>query len=122
MDIVAIGSPSGLHAEQGIAAARSGRHVLVEKPIDVTTAKADALIAAAADAGVVLGVMFQERLKPDVQRMKTLVDSGRLGSPMLATARVKWYRPPSYYKDSKWRGTKALDGGGALMNPGAHTV
>ncbi len=122
MDIVAIGSPSGLHAEQGIAAARSGLHVLVEKPIDVTTVKADALIAAAAGAGVVLGVMFQDRLKPDVRRMKTLVDGGRLGSPVLASARVKWYRPPSYYRDSRWRGTKALDGGGALMNQGVHTM
>jgi UDP-N-acetyl-2-amino-2-deoxyglucuronate dehydrogenase len=122
MDIVAIGSPSGLHAEQGIAAARSGRHVLVEKPIDITTAKADALIAAAAGAGVVLGVMFQDRLKPDVRRMKALVDGGRLGSAILATARVKWYRPPSYYTDSTWRGTRALDGGGALMNQGVHTV
>jgi UDP-N-acetyl-2-amino-2-deoxyglucuronate dehydrogenase len=122
MDFVAIGSPSGLHAEQGIAAARRGLHVLVEKPIDVTVAKADALIAAAAQAGVTLGVIFQDRLKPDVQRLKALVDRGALGSPILATAHVKWYRPPSYYEGSRWRGTQALDGGGALMNQGVHTV
>ena len=122
LDIVAIGSPSGLHAEQGIAAAKHGLHVLIEKPIDVTTARTDALIAEAERAGVTIGVIFQDRLKPDVQRLKTLVAAGRLGSPILATAHVKWYRPPSYYRDSRWRGTRTLDGGGALMNQGIHTV
>ncbi len=122
LDMVAIGSPSGLHAEQGIAAARQGLHVLVEKPIDVTTARTDALIEEAERAGVTLGVIFQDRLKPDVQRLKALVDAGRLGAPILATAAVKWYRPPSYYRDSRWRGTRALDGGGALINQGIHTV
>ena len=122
LDLVVVGSPSGLHAEHGIAAVARGLHVLVEKPIDVTAARADALIAAAARAGVTLGVIFQDRLKPDVRRMKTLVDAGRLGRPILADARVKWYRPPSYYEQSRWRGTHALDGGGALMNQGVHTV
>jgi len=122
LEMVAIGSPSGLHADQAIAAARQGLHVLVEKPIDVTTARTDALIAEAARAGVTLGVIFQDRLKPDVQRLKALVDAGRLGSPILATAAVKWYRAPSYYRDSRWRGTRSLDGGGALINQGVHTV
>jgi UDP-N-acetyl-2-amino-2-deoxyglucuronate dehydrogenase len=122
MDLVAIGSPSGLHAEQGIAAAQHGLHVLVEKPIDITTARADALIEAAERAGVKLGVFFQDRLKPSVVRMKELIDAGRLGTPILASGHVKWYRPPEYYGDSKWRGTLALDGGGALMNQGIHTV
>jgi UDP-N-acetyl-2-amino-2-deoxyglucuronate dehydrogenase len=122
LDMVVIGSPSGLHAEQGIAAAKRGLHVLVEKPIDVTTARADALIGEAVRTGVTLGVIFQDRLKPDVQRLKTLVEGGRLGTPILANARVKWYRPPSYYAGSRWRGTEALDGGGALMNQGVHTV
>jgi predicted dehydrogenase len=122
MDLVAIGSPSGLHAEQGIAAARHGLHVLVEKPIDITTARVDALIEAADRAGVKLGVFFQDRLKPAVVRMKELIDAGRLGKPVLASGHVKWYRPPEYYGDSKWRGTLALDGGGALMNQGIHTV
>ena len=122
LDMVVVGSPSGLHAEHGIAAARKGLHVLVEKPIDVTAAKADALIAAVADAGVKLGVIFQDRLKPDLARLKAIVETGRLGRPILATAQVKWYRPPSYYEGSRWRGTRALDGGGALMNQGVHTV
>src|SRR5437870_6141798 len=122
MDIVVIGSPSGLHAEHGIAAARRGLHVLVEKPLDVTVARADALIDEAARAGITLGVIFQDRLKPDVRRLKALVETERLGTPILANARVKWYRPPSYYAGSRWRGTRALDGGGALMNQGVHTV
>ena len=122
MDLVAIGSPSALHAEQGIAAAERGLHVLVEKPLDITTARADALIAAADRAGVKLGVFFQDRLKPDVVKMKAMVDAGAIGRPILASGRVKWYRPPEYYGGSRWRGTFALDGGGALINQAIHTV
>ena len=122
MDLVAIGSPSSLHAEQGIAAVRRGLHVLVEKPLDVTTARSDELIDAAARAGVTLGVFFQDRLKPDVVRMKAIVDRGLLGAPVLASGRVKWYRPPDYYADSKWRGKRALDGGGAVINQAIHTL
>ena len=69
-----------------------------------------------------LGVMFQDRCKPDIRRLKQWVDAGILGKILLADARVKWYRPPEYYGDSKWRGTLALDGGGALINQGVHTV
>ncbi len=122
MEMVALGSPSGMHAEQGIAAARHGLHVLTEKPMDITIAQADALIAATDKAGVKLGVFHQDRFKPDLRRVKDLLDGGILGKPILAEARVKWYRPPEYYADSKWRGTTALDGGGALMNQGVHTV
>jgi UDP-N-acetyl-2-amino-2-deoxyglucuronate dehydrogenase len=122
MDLVAIGGPSGLHAAQGIAAAQRGLHVLTEKPIDITIERADALIAAAGKAGVKLGVFFQDRCKPDILRVKQAVDSGLLGRPILADARVKWYRPPDYYRNSRWRGTWALDGGGALINQAVHTV
>jgi predicted dehydrogenase len=122
MDLVVIGSPSGLHAEHGIAAARQGLHVLIEKPIDVTTMAADRLIAEADRAGVTLGVIFQDRMKPDVRRLKALIDAGRLGAPILASASVRWHRPAEYYAASAWRGTRALDGGGALMNQGVHTV
>jgi UDP-N-acetyl-2-amino-2-deoxyglucuronate dehydrogenase len=122
MDLVAIGSPSALHAEQGVAAASRGLHVLVEKPLDVTTARADALVAAADRAGVKLGVFFQDRLKPDVVKLKQMVDNGAIGRPILASGRVKWYRPPEYYGGSRWRGTFALDGGGALINQAIHTL
>lgn len=122
MDIVAIGSPSGRHAEQGIAAARQGLHVLVEKPIDISTERADALIGACDAAGVKLGIFFQDRLRPDIVSMKRMVDDGTLGKPVMICGRVPWYRPPEYYSGSKWRGTWALDGGGALMNQAIHTV
>lgn len=122
LDIVAIGSPSGLHAAQGIAAAERGLHVLVEKPIDISTARAEALIEACDTAGVKLGVFFQERLRPAVVEIKRLIEDGSLGTPVMISGRVKWYRPPEYYSGSTWRGTWALDGGGALMNQAVHTV
>ncbi len=122
MEMVVIGSPSGVHAEQGIAAARQGLHVLTEKPIDTSVERADALISACEQAGVKLGVIFQDRFKPDLRRLKQLIAEGLIGKPLLVDARVKWYRPPEYYSQSRWRGTRALDGGGALINQGVHTV
>jgi predicted dehydrogenase len=122
MDLVVIGSPSGLHAEQGIAAAREGLHVLTEKPIEISTARADALIAAANESGVRLGVIFQDRTKPHIRQLKSWLDQGALGKVLFVEARVKWYRPPEYYANSRWRGSLALDGGGALINQGVHTV
>ncbi|HZE70430.1 MAG TPA: Gfo/Idh/MocA family oxidoreductase [Pyrinomonadaceae bacterium] len=122
MDMVAIGSPSGLHAEQGIAAARHGLHVLVEKPLDVDLDAGDALIVECERAGVKLGVFFQDRVAPGICKLKELIDAGRLGKLILVSARVKWYRPPEYYSGSRWRGTWAFDGGGALINQGVHTL
>ena len=84
--------------------------------------RADSLIAAAERADVRLGVFFQDRVQPDIVAPARLRRGGRLGRPLLASARVKWYRPPEYYGQSHWRGTWALDGGGALMNQGIHTV
>ena len=122
MDMVAIGSPSGLHAEQAIAALRRGLHVLVEKPLDTTPQKIDALIAEADRSGAQVGVFFQERLVPEIAAIKTALDEGRLGTPVFIAGRLPWYRPPEYYSRSRWRGTRALDGGGALMNQGIHTI
>jgi len=122
MDLVLIGSPSGLHATQGIAAARQGLHVLTEKPIEINTARADALIEAAKKSNVQLGVIFQDRMKPHIRQLKNWIDQGLLGRPLMVDARVKWYRPPEYYANSRWRGTLALDGGGALINQVVHTV
>ena len=122
LDLVLIGSPSGLHAEQGIAAAGQGLHVLTEKPIDVSVARADALIAACDGAGVKLGLFFQDRFAPGLVRLRLAIDDGVLGRLLLASARVKWWRPAEYYSGSRWRGTFALDGGGAVINQGIHTV
>ena len=122
MDLVIIGSPSGLHAEQGIAAAHQGLHVLTEKPIEITPARADALIRAAKQSDVQLGVIFQDRTKPHIRQLKNWLDQNLLGKVLFVDARVKWYRPPEYYANSRWRGTLALDGGGALINQGVHTI
>jgi UDP-N-acetyl-2-amino-2-deoxyglucuronate dehydrogenase len=122
MNMVAIGSPSGLHAAQGIAAAHRGLHVLTEKPIDISAERADALIEAATRSGVKLGVMFQDRVKPGIRELREWVRTGVMGKPLVVDARVKWYRPREYYSGSRWRGTLALDGGGALINQAIHTV
>jgi UDP-N-acetyl-2-amino-2-deoxyglucuronate dehydrogenase len=122
MEMVVIGSPSGLHAAQGIAAAQRGLHVLTEKPIDISSARADALIEAAERAGVKLGVMFQDRTKPGIRELRERIRTGVMGKLLLVDTRVKWYRPPEYYGDSRWRGSLSLDGGGALINQAVHTV
>lgn len=122
MDAVLVGSPSGVHAEHALAAVGAGLHVLVEKPLDVRAARADDLVVAAERAGVVAAVFFQDRAAPDVAWLKRLVDAGGLGRPVLASARVRWYRPSEYYANSRWRGTWALDGGGAVANQGVHTL
>ena len=122
MDIVAIGSPSGVHVSQALPALRRGLHVLVEKPLDTTTAKIDELIAEADRSRAKVGVFFQDRLTPDLVELKRTVDEGRLGDPVIISGRVKWYRPPEYYGNSRWRGTWQFDGGGALMNQAIHTV
>src|SRR6202166_164105 len=122
MQAVILGGPSGQHAEQGIAAAQRGLHILTEKPIDISTKRADALIDAANQAGVKLAVIFQNRHNPNTRPLKQWLATDSLGKPLLIDARVKWYRPPDYYSNSKWRGTFALDGGGALINQAIHTV
>ncbi|MFN0107958.1 MAG: Gfo/Idh/MocA family protein [Blastocatellia bacterium] len=121
LQVVSICTPSGSHADLGIRAAEAGKHVLTEKPIETNLEKADALIAACDRAGVKLGVIFQSRFLPAVQRIKQAIDEGRLGKLMVGDALVKWYRAPEYYADS-WHGTMAQDGGGALINQAIHTV
>jgi predicted dehydrogenase len=122
MQIVTICTPSGTHAELGVKAARAGKHVLTEKPIEINLERADALIDACDRAGVKLGVIFQSRFLPDVQKIKRAIDEGKLGRLMIGDAYVKWYRAPEYYGPGTWRGTLALDGGGALINQAIHTV
>jgi predicted dehydrogenase len=122
LDAVIIGSPSGLHAQQGIECARHGLHVLTEKPIDVTVAAADALIEACTRNNVKLAVCYQDRFASDSNRLRELITNGWLGKLILVSGRVKWYRPPEYYNNSRWRGRLSLDGGGALMNQGIHTI
>ncbi|MEZ4638736.1 MAG: Gfo/Idh/MocA family oxidoreductase [Caldilineaceae bacterium] len=121
VDAVVIATPSGTHAEIAIAAAQAGKHLLVEKPIDITLPRVDSIIAAAEDAGVILACVFPLRFAAGVAKVKEAVDTGRLGRITLADCYVKWFRPQSYY-DGNWRGTWELDGGGALMNQSIHNI
>jgi len=116
--VVVITTPSGAHLEPALAAIRAGKHVLVEKPVEATTARVDALIAAAEAAGVKVGAIFQGRFGHGAQTAKAALAAGRLGRLVLATAAVKWHRPPAYY--AGWKGTLALDGGGAVINQAIH--
>ena len=115
-------TPSGTHSALGCAAAKCGKHVLVEKPIDVSLAAADSLIEACERAGVRLGVSLQSRFLDAPRILKAAVDTGRFGTPVAASAYIKWYRTPDYYRSAPWRGTISLDGGGALINQAIHTV
>ncbi|WP_162418561.1 Gfo/Idh/MocA family protein [Cyclobacterium roseum] len=122
VDVVCICTHSGNHLEPALEAARAGKHVLLEKPIEVNLERADALIKACKDAGVTLGVIFQNRLKPGYLKLKEAVQSGKLGKLLMGTAAINWYRDPSYYSSSSWKGTKEGDGGAALINQGVHTI
>jgi UDP-N-acetyl-2-amino-2-deoxyglucuronate dehydrogenase len=121
VDVVSVCVPSGLHAEVGIRAAQAGKHLVVEKPIDVTLDAADRLIEAARAAGVGLTVISQHRFDPGLIEAKRLLDEGALGRLVLGEASTKWYRTQAYYDSAAWRGTSAMDGG-SLMNQGIHYV
>ena len=122
IEAVTIATPSGLHGEAVIPAARAGKHILCEKPLEVTTAKVDAIIQACRENRVLLSVVLQSRFSRAVQLIRQAVTEGRFGEPVLAAASVRWYRTPEYYAAGGWRGSWAFDGGGALMNQGIHTV
>ncbi len=121
VDAVVVATPSGSHGEVAIAAAQAGKHILVEKPLEITLARTDAIIEAAQQAGVVLACVFPLRFAAGVGHAKAALDAGRLGRLTLADVYVKWYRPQSYY-DRAWRGTWESDGGGALMNQAIHNI
>src|SRR5579862_5428500 len=120
-EVVTIATPSGLHSEQGIAAAQVGRHVISEKPMAITLAQADALVRACDDAAVRLFVVQQNRLNPAVRLLRSAIAKGRFGRLYVASTTVWWARPQAYYDQAPWRGTWALDGG-AIMNQASHYV
>ncbi|MBX3010082.1 MAG: Gfo/Idh/MocA family oxidoreductase [Caldilineaceae bacterium] len=121
VDVVTICTPSGTHTEIAVAAAAAGKHILVEKPIDITLPRVDQILQAVEKAGVVLACVFPLRFAQGVHKAKAALVAGRLGRLTLADVYVKWYRPQSYY-DSSWRGTWKTDGGGALMNQAIHNI
>lgn len=122
LDIVTICTPSGAHCEPTVAAARAGKHVIVEKPLDVTRERCQAMIDACAQAGVKLATIFPSRFHHSSQLMKQAVEQGRFGTLALGDAYVKWFRTQEYYDSGAWRGTWEMDGGGALMNQAIHSV
>lgn len=118
--VICVTTPSGAHLDPTLAAIRAGKHVVVEKPMEITPARADQMIDAARTAGVTLAPIFQGRFGTGAQTVKAALDAGRFGRLVLASAAVKWHRGAQYY--SGWKGTTALDGGGALMNQAIHAV
>ncbi|WP_205854491.1 Gfo/Idh/MocA family protein [Planococcus halotolerans] len=122
IDAVVILTPSGTHAEFGMKAAEAGKHVVVEKPIDINLEKAKALVEVCEKSGVKLSCIFQHRFDEAIIRLKEAVDAGELGQLNFGSSRTTWYRPQDYYDSGEWRGTRELDGGGALMNQSIHYI
>lgn len=122
IDVVCICTASGQHLEPTLAAAKAGKHVLTEKPLEISLERADQMIAACRSQGVKLGCIFQNRFKPDYLKVKEAIKQGLLGKLSMGNAYIKWYREESYYSNSNWKGTLGGDGGAALINQGIHTI
>ena len=122
LDVIAVASPTGSHGEIAIKAAQAGKHCLVEKPLETTAKRIDAMIAAHQKAGTFLGCVFNSRYSEAALKIKQAVEQGRFGKLTFASAQGPWWREQSYYDSAQWRGTWALDGGGALMNQGIHSI
>ncbi|MHB1034320.1 MAG: Gfo/Idh/MocA family protein [Pirellulales bacterium] len=122
IDVVTIGTPSGAHLEPAVAAARAGKHVIVEKPLEVTLRRCDRIIDECRTHGVKLSTIFPSRFHDSSITMKSAIAAGRFGRLTMGDAYVKWYRSQQYYDSGAWRGTWKLDGGGALMNQAIHSV
>lgn len=119
---VSICTPSGTHMDPAVKAARAGKHVMVEKPMEVTLERVDAIIQACREAGVTLGAIFPRRFQDSSRILKDAVERGRFGRIVLGDVYIKWYRTQEYYDKGGWRGTWKMDGGGALMNQGIHGI
>lgn len=125
IDLVALATPSGLHIQQGLEVLAAGKHVVIEKPLDVDLSRAQEIEAAANEAarkGVVASVISQHRFDQASVAVADAVAKGRFGRLTSAIASVAWWRGQGYYDSGDWRGTWSMDGGGALMNQGVHTV
>lgn len=122
LDIVCICTPSGAHVEPALQSIKAGKHCLIEKPIEVTLEKTDEIINAAKAKNVRVAVVYPSRFYDVSQELKKAIDTKRFGNMVLGSAYVKWSRTEAYYNSAEWRGTWALDGGGALMNQAIHSV
>lgn len=122
IDVVCICTPSGMHADGAVKALQAGKHVIVEKPMEITRDAADRMIRAQRESGCVLSIISQHRFDLASRLVKQAIDSERLGKIILVEGTVKWWRTQQYYDSGDWRGTWQWDGGGALMNQGIHTL
>lgn len=122
IDAVGICLPSALHADAAIEALEAGKHVIVEKPVDIALEAADRLIAAQRATGLTVSVVSQRRFQPPVAQIRAAIDGGALGRVTSGIAESAFFRPQAYYDGDDWRGTLAVDGGGALMNQGIHAL
>jgi predicted dehydrogenase len=122
IDIVCLCTASGNHLEPALACAQAGKHVIIEKPIEVTLSRCDEMIVACQKAGVTLGSILPRRFGKGAIALKSAISAGRFGQITLASALIPWWRSQEYYDSAAWRGTQKLDGGGALMNQGIHTI
>ena len=122
IDVVTICTPSGAHMEPALAAAAAGKHVIVEKPLEITLRRCDRIIEACRKHRVLLSTIFPSRFHASSLALKKAVDQKRFGKLTMGDAYVKWFRTQEYYDSGAWRGTWKLDGGGALMNQAIHSV
>lgn len=122
LEIVTIATPSGAHLDPALAALKAGKHVVCEKPLEITTARIDEMIAAAAANRRTLAPILNRRFHPAMGAFKEACEQDRFGKPTSASCYVKWFRDQAYYDSAEWRGTWALDGGGALMNQAIHSI
>ena len=122
LDAITIATPSGAHLKIALEAAKKGIHVLCEKPLEVTTARAAAIIDACKASQTRLGIIYQARFDASTLLAKKAIDEGRLGKILLASCQMRWSRNQAYYDSAAWRGTWKLDGGGCLMNQGIHSI
>ncbi len=122
VDAVSLCVPSGMRLELAQACAAAGKHILAEKPLEVTTERVDQVVRATDRAGVRLACIFQYRFADGPQQVKQALSEGRFGRLVLGDAYIKWFRSQEYYESGSWRGTRQLDGGGVLMNQGIHQI
>jgi UDP-N-acetyl-2-amino-2-deoxyglucuronate dehydrogenase len=122
IDAVSICTPSGLHANQAVAALEAGKHVMIEKPIDISLDAADRIIAAERASGAKVAVVSQHRFDHSTEEVVAAIQAGDLGRLTSGIASTAWWRGQSYYDAGRWRGTWAMDGGGAIMNQTIHTI
>ncbi len=122
LEVICICTPSGLHLGPALKAIEAGKHIFVEKPIEVTLDRADQLIQAAEVNKVKLGVVFQNRFSSDFIQLNEGVKAGVFGRILMGNAAINWFRDANYYSSSQWKGTLEFDGGGALINQAIHTL